>query len=91
MALTDIVARRPHPLSRLLAWITLLGLAIAVAAALAQARAPVSCKYHRGSFSDDFTPDLDINRVNCRSPWSERSPTLHLWAVPPCVGIEWAK
>jgi hypothetical protein len=88
MALTDIAARRPHPLSRLLAWITLLGLAMPVAAVLA-AQSPVSCERHRGTFADTFASTFDVNRTDCRVASWKGSPTIHFWEVSPHVGIEW--
>jgi|SRR6185312_15454722 len=92
MAFVDIdMRRRPHPLSRLLALLALVGLSLTVAAVLATAHSPFSCEYHRGSFNAGFSTDFDISRLDCRAAWIAESPTEHLWAVQPFVGIEWTK
>jgi hypothetical protein len=66
----------------------LLFLGFAVAAVLAMPLdVPVSCQRHAGPFSNDFSVDFDINRVECRKPWMKRAPTTQFWGVPPYVGI----
>ena len=94
MAIADIAARpRLDPLSKRLRLLVLLGLLMPVAVVLAsvEAPSPLSCKYHPGPFDNSFSVQFDISRVDCRSAWLKDSPTIHLWGVPPYVGIEWPK
>ena len=68
----------------------LLGLMWAAIAA-GRLEPPTACERHAGAFSNDFSADFDIDRVDCRIPWTKRSPTMHIWGVPPYVGLDWGK
>jgi hypothetical protein len=50
---------------------------------------PISCERHQGTFSNDFSPDFDITRVNCRLSSIKNSPTIRFWGVSPYIGIKW--
>jgi hypothetical protein len=75
--------------SKLLAFLVLVGLALALPVARVSelTYSPISCERHHADFSNDFSPDFDINSVDCRVPWIKSSPTIRFWGVPPYVGI----
>ena len=50
-----------------------------------------SCEQHRGSFSEGFSTEFDIDRIECRPASTSDSPTLTFWGVSPYVGIEWRR
>jgi hypothetical protein len=75
--------------SKLLALLVLVGLILfAMVAELSQSP-PISCKRHDGAFSNDFSPDFDINRVDCRASWIKNSPTIRFWGVSPYLAVTW--
>ena len=41
---------------------------------IAEMQSPISCQRHHGAFSDGFSPDFDIDRVDCRFSWIDGSP-----------------
>jgi hypothetical protein len=49
---------------------------------------PISCERHRGDFSNDFSSDFDINRVECRISSLKHSPTIRIWGSAPYVGVD---
>jgi len=68
----------------ILAW---LGLTLVSAAQPTQS--PISCQWHRGAFSNAFSPAFDINSLDCRMSGIKDSPTVRFWSVYPFVGIKW--
>jgi hypothetical protein len=62
--------------SKLLAFLVLVGLALTVARVSELTRSPISCERHRGDFNNDFSPDFDINSLDCRGSWIKNSPTI---------------
>jgi hypothetical protein len=72
----------------LLALAAFLGaIALTPAAVSALTHPLVSCERHQGAFSDRFSTEFDIDRVDCGASWVEGSPTIYFWSVPPYVGI----
>lgn len=91
MASIDMTAV-PRPFdsrSKLLAFLVLVGLVASVVMVTELAQSPISCERHKGDFSNDFSPDFDINSVDCRVSWIKNSPTIRFWGVSPYVGIKW--
>lgn len=76
-------------LSRVWAWLVLLGLVLAVPAVAEQTGLPISCERHQGGFGRGFSPDFDIDRTDCRISSIKDSPTVQFWDVPPYVGARW--
>ena len=74
--------------SKLLAFLVL-GLALTVARVSELTQSPISCERHHGDFSNDFSPDFDINSVDCRVSWIKNSPTIRFWSTAPYLGIRW--
>jgi hypothetical protein len=67
----------------------MMGLCLTVAAVWLITQSPISCERHRGAFSTDFSPDFDINRIECRVTSVKHSPTIRFWGVAPYVGVDW--
>ena len=90
MTATTTESRRPliDRQSKLLALFVVLVLGLGLVSVIELGKSAVSCKFHGGSFSNDFSPDFDIDRTDCRLAWRE-SPVLHLWGVRPYVGLSW--
>jgi hypothetical protein len=61
------------------------------AVAKGQLEPPIRCERHAAAFSNDFSADFDIDRVDCRFPWMKRSPAIHFWGGAPYVGLDWDK
>lgn len=75
--------------SKLLVFLVLVGLALTVASVSKLPQSPISCERHRGDFSNDFSPDFDIDSVDCRGSWIKNSPTIRFWSTAPYLGIRW--
>jgi hypothetical protein len=92
MASSD-AATRPSLLDdwwKFLPLLILIAMAILSFAKVAeQVKLSFSCERHLGAFSNAFSIAFDINRTDCRLSGVEDSPTIHLWEVPPYVGIDW--
>jgi len=53
-------------------------------------QSPISCESHQDDFfSNDFSPDFDINSIDCRVSWIKNSPTIRFWSTAPYLGIRW--
>jgi hypothetical protein len=65
--------------------VVIVGLSFAMISELSHS--PVSCEHHEGAFSNDFSPDFDINRTDCRISGIENFSALQFWGVSPYVGI----
>jgi hypothetical protein len=65
----------------------LLGLTVVVAAEAYSA--PVSCERHGGAFSNSLSAAFDIDRLESRTNWMKRSPTLNIFGVSPYVSVTW--
>jgi hypothetical protein len=74
--------------SKLLAFLVLAG-ALTFASVSKLSQSPISCERHHGNFSNDFSPDFDINSVDCRVSWIKNSPTIRFWSAAPYLGIRW--
>jgi hypothetical protein len=91
VASIDVTAL-PRPFdsrSKLLALLVLVGLVASVAMVTELTRSSISCERHKGAFSNDFSPDFDINSLDCRASWIKNSPTIRFWGVSPYVGVKW--
>jgi hypothetical protein len=75
----------------LIVCLALLFLGLSAAVAVERLGPPIRCERHAGAFSNDFSIDFDIDRLDCRIPWVARSPTMHVWGVAPYVGLDWGK
>jgi hypothetical protein len=87
--LSDVHPRRLGALSKVLAWLALLGLIFSIAAVTEYAGSPISCKRHKGDFGRGFSVDFDIDRIDCRATFLERSPVIQIWSVSPYVAVRW--
>lgn len=74
--------------SKLLALFAVLILGLSLASVIELGKSAVSCKFHGGSFSNDFSPDFDIDRTDCQLAGRE-NPVLHIWGVRPYLGLSW--
>lgn len=54
-----------------------LGLGFAV---IESGRSSVTCEFHRGSFTNDFSSDFEIDRTDCRLAGT-KNPVLQIWGV----------
>jgi hypothetical protein len=45
-------------------------------------------KVHHGAFSNDFSPEFDISRLEISMPAFKNAPTILVWAVPPYLGLQ---
>jgi hypothetical protein len=82
------VATLPRPIDiRTTLWCMLaLAGALSVAMVSELTESPISCERQKGSFSNDFLPDFDINSFDCRVSWTKNSSTIRFWRVSPYVG-----
>jgi heme A synthase len=87
--LTDGHTKSLSKLSKVWARLTLLGLILSIGAVTEHAGSPVSCERHAGSFGKGFSVDFDIDRIDCKASFLERSPVIQIWGVSPYVAVRW--
>jgi hypothetical protein len=87
--LSDVHPKRLGALSKVLAWLALLGLIFSIAAVTEYAGSPISCKRHAGSFGKGFSIDFDIDRIDCQAAFLEKSPVIQIWGIHPYVAMRW--
>jgi hypothetical protein len=87
--LNDGYPKRPGALSKVWAWLALLGIIFSIAAVTEQAGSPVSCQRHVGDFGKGFSIDFDIDRIDCQASFLEKSPIIQFWGVSPYVAVRW--
>jgi hypothetical protein len=85
---------RPHPLSKILARLALVGLLFSVSAILATSVAQqIKCERLTSDFGGDFTGiydgDFGVNAIECRTPRIEDSPKLRIAPDLSGVAIGW--
>ena len=83
----DTEIKRFRPLSKHWQRLVLLGLISAVVVVAAKAQTPISCEQHAGAFSNGFSADFDVSRLDCRVSTIKNSPTIQFLAVSPYVRI----
>jgi hypothetical protein len=63
-------------------------LGLGLASVIELGRSSVACDSHRGRFTNDFSPDFDIDRTECRLA-GMKNPVLQIWGGWPYLGLRW--
>jgi hypothetical protein len=90
--MSSISIATPRPIrARLIALAAFAGALVLLTAAICADMFPVpmTCGRHAGAFSNAFSSEFGIDRIECKSAWMTNSPTLLLYAVHPYVAVEW--